>query len=75
MITVLWFLSVNVKMRPCFKKKKKKGCQSGNSRRERADFPQCGFNITLKAAVFGKPVWIIMFVDGPSITRETDKLK
>lgn len=24
MITVLWFLSVNVKMRPCFKKKKKK---------------------------------------------------
>lgn len=69
MITVLWFLSVNVKMRPWFKK----GRQSGNSRRERADFPQCGFNITLKAAVFGKPVWIIMFVDGPSITRETDK--
>lgn len=68
MITVLWFLSVNVKM-----SFKKKGRQSGNSRRERADFPQCGFNITLKAAVFGKPVWIIMFVDGPSITRETDK--
>lgn len=66
MITVLWFLSVNVKMRPCFKKKKA-------ASQETADFPQCGFNITLKAAVFGKPVWIIMFVDGPSITRETDK--
>lgn len=34
MITVLWFLSVNVKMRPCFKKKKKAASQETAGGRE-----------------------------------------